>query len=160
MLEAFPRRVVVPLHQMDLRQRVVIDAEAQLHVEFGNGGNPPAERLEQLKKGEAASLSFGGAQTITREGSNAISPQVVEAAFKANRNALPAYAGVKLNDAYAIVRVSKVDVPKLEEAAEKNAQSELGRANGSTELRAYVQALRSDAKVVINEKALEPKANP
>lgn len=118
-----------------------------------------AARLEQLRKG-AGTASFGSAKTLGRDGGESIPPALLEAAFKAGRDNLPAYAGVELPDGYALVRVSKVIAPTLDEAAEKNAQTELGRAMGSLELRAYVQALRDSAKVSINKKALEPKSNP
>ena len=60
---------------------------------------------------------------------------------------------------YMLVRVSKVVAPTLDENAEKNAQTELGRALGAIEFRAYLQGLRSDTKISINQKALEAKSS-
>lgn len=119
-----------------------------------------AGRLEQLRKGEAAGVAFQPARTIGREGADQIPPAVIEAAFRADRNKLPSYAGVELSDGYMLVRVSKVVPPKLDENAEKNAQTELGRAMGATEFRAYIKGLRASIPVTINAKALEPKAAP
>ena len=73
---------------------------------------------------------------------------------------MPSYVGVELNDGYVLVRVSKVVAPKLDENSEKNAQTELGRAMGGTEFRAYQKALRTAATVTINQKAIEPKTTP
>ncbi|MFM9967422.1 MAG: SurA N-terminal domain-containing protein [Burkholderiales bacterium] len=119
-----------------------------------------AERLEQLRKGEQASVPFSPAKSMGRDGGDQLPPTVVEAAFRADRNKLPSYIGVELNDGYVLVRVSKVVAPKLDDNAEKNAQTELGRAMGATEFRAYLKGLRSNTKVVINQKAIEPKVNP
>jgi hypothetical protein len=56
-----------------------------------------------------------------------------------------------------IVRVSKVLPPALDETREKGAQTELSRDLGEKEFDAYLAALRSDAKIEINRKALEKK---
>ncbi|MSQ53409.1 MAG: peptidylprolyl isomerase [Betaproteobacteria bacterium] len=119
-----------------------------------------AERLEQLRKGESAGLPFSTPKTMGREGAEQIPPPVLEAAFRADRNKLPSYVGVELNDGYVLVRVSKVVAPKLDDNAEKNAQMELGRAMGATEFRAYLKGLRAGATVTINQKAIEPKNTP
>jgi len=116
-----------------------------------------AERLEQLRKGETVVLPFSAAKNLGREGDRDLAPEVVDAAFRLGRSKLPAYAGVQLSDGYVIVKVSKVAAPKLDENAEKNAQTELGRAMGATEFRAYIEGLRGSIKVNINQKALEPK---
>lgn len=119
-----------------------------------------AERLVQLRKGETAGVSFSSPKTMGREGADQLPRQVMEAAFRADRNKLPSYVGVELNDGYMLLRVSKVVPPKLDESAEKNAQTELGRAMGATEFRAYIKGLRAGTTVTINPKALESKANP
>ncbi len=116
-----------------------------------------AERLEQLRKGGAVTAPFSAPKTLGRDGGEQIPPEVLEAAFRLDRSKLPAYAGVDLSDSYVLIRVTKVVPPRLDEKAEKNAQTELGRAMGATEFRAYLQALRAETKVVINAKALEPK---
>ncbi len=119
-----------------------------------------AERLERLRKGETVDLPFSAPKIMGREGAEQISPTVLDAAFRADRNKLPSYVGVELNDGYVLVRVSKVVAPKLDENSEKNAQTELGRAMGGTEFRAYQKALRTAATVTINQKAIEPKTTP
>ncbi len=119
-----------------------------------------ADRLEQLRKGDTAGVSFSSPKTMGREGADQLPRQVMEAAFRADRNKLPSYVGVELNDGYMLLRVSKVVPPKLDESAEKNAQTELGRAMGATEFRAYIKGLRAGTTVTINPKALESKANP
>lgn len=119
-----------------------------------------AERLERLRKGETVDLPFSTPKIMGREGTEQIAPTVLEAAFRADRNKLPSYVGVELNDGYVLVRVSKVVAPKLDENSEKNAQTELGRAMGGTEFRAYQKALRTAATVTINQKAIEPKTTP
>jgi peptidyl-prolyl cis-trans isomerase D len=119
-----------------------------------------AEKLDQLRKGDAAGVTFPPPKTMGREGADQLPRQVMDAAFRADRNKLPSYAGVEMNDGYMLIRVSKVVPPKLDENAEKNAQTELGRAMGATEFRAYIKALRAGATVTINQKALESKTNP
>ena len=140
----------------DVRQEVV-----QLLVQKESAAlawKQGAERLEQLRKGESIKLSFAAPKLLGRDGGGAqIPPAALDAAFRTGRTKLPAYAGVELTDGYMLVRVSSVVPPKLDENAEKNAQSELSRAMGATEFRAYLQGLRNNTKVTINQKALEAK---
>ena len=110
-----------------------------------------------MGRGEPIPLPSPAPKPFGRDGGAQIPPQVLEAAFRLDRSKLPAYAGVELADGYVLVRVSKVVPPKLDENAEKNAQSELSRSMGATEFRAYLQGLRADSKVTINAKALETK---
>ncbi len=119
-----------------------------------------AERLDRLRKGGTVTLPFSAPKTLGRDGGAQIPPPALEAAFRLDRSKLPAYAGVELSDGYVLIRVSKVVPPKLDENAEKNAQSELGRAMGATEFRAYLQGLRADIKITVNQKAIEPKPAP
>lgn len=116
-----------------------------------------AERLNQLRKGETVALHFSAPKTLGRDGGAQIPPPALEAAFRADRAKLPAYAGVELTDGYMLIRVSKVVPPKLDENAEKGAQSELSRAMGATEFRAYLQGLRGSTRITINQKAIEAK---
>ena len=116
-----------------------------------------AAKLAQLKKGEKVDLSFGEAKTIGREGAKGIPPEEIAAAFRTDASKLPAYAGVQLPDSYAIVRISKVVQPALDEAKEKGVQTELGRAFGASQFQAYVASLRAGTKVEINQEALQKK---
>jgi peptidyl-prolyl cis-trans isomerase D len=116
-----------------------------------------AEKLEQLKKGEAAGVTFSASRTLGREGSQDAPANLVSAAFKADRSKLPAYVGVEQPDGYQIVRVSKIVHVPLDETREKGAQAELGRITGGSQLQAYISALRADTKVTVNKSALKKK---
>jgi len=116
-----------------------------------------ARKLEQIRKGENARVSFGAAKTFGREGDQSLAPEAVTTAFKLNRRALPAYAGIQRPDGYLIVRVSKVIAPEMDEAREKGAQAELSRDLGDKQFEAYLNALRADTKIEINRRALAKK---
>ncbi len=117
-----------------------------------------AERLAQLQKwGGVTGLAFSPAKMVTRDETQGLLPEMVTAVFRADRAKLPAYAGVPTPAGYVLIRVTKVLEAKLDEAREKNLQTELGREIGSRELQAYLAALRAAEKVKINKAALEKK---
>jgi len=116
------------------------------------------EMLEELRKGDAGSVRFGPAKTLSRNDPKGASHETLAAIFSADRKKLPAYAGVELPDGYLLLRVGRVTEAKIDEANLKNLQTELARATGGQELQAFLASLRQDAKVEINRGRLE-KAN-
>jgi peptidyl-prolyl cis-trans isomerase D len=117
-----------------------------------------AKKLEQLRKGEAAGVSFGPVRTVTRQGAKEVEPEVAAAAFKAPRASLPSYTGVQTAEGYRIVRVSRIVPPKLDEEAEKRTQAELAQDSGERHLESYIAALRASSDVDINRALLDKKA--
>jgi peptidyl-prolyl cis-trans isomerase D len=117
-----------------------------------------AERLAELKKGNAAAVPFGAAKTVSREKAAGLPQEAVTRIFRADVSALPAYVGVELPSGYALYRISKVSEVEPDEARQRAVQTELGRANGEQEFRSFLAGLRAEAKVEINREALEKKA--
>src|SRR5262249_7532231 len=113
-----------------------------------------AELLAQLKKGEASKVSFEAPKLVSRDDPKGLAPAAVSQVFAVDAGKLPACAGAESPDGFILFRVSKVVDVKPDEARQKAVQSELGRAIGSQEFKAFLDALRADAKVEINRDAL------
>ena len=147
---------VRPLDEVrnEVTQQLVLKDSAALAWKNGE------EKLAALKKGsaEGAGLSFGPPRLVGREGAQGVPPgEEVSAVFRTDTAKLPAYTGIQQPDGYLILRVSRALPPALDEVKEKGAQTELARAFGSSQLQAYVSALRADAKVEVNRAALQKK---
>jgi peptidyl-prolyl cis-trans isomerase D len=116
-----------------------------------------AERLEELKKGNASAARFGATRLVSRDQPQDLSPDALSKIFGADASKLPAYAGVESNNGYVIYRVTRVVDVQPDEARARSVQSELGRASGVQEFKSFLDGLRADAKVEINRAALEKK---
>ncbi len=117
-----------------------------------------AEKLAELNKGDATGISFGGAKMVSRDSTAGLRPEAAGRVFRADVTKLPAYVGVDLPDGYAIYRISKVVAGKaVDEAMQKNMQSELARLNGTQEFKAFLASLRAGAKIQINKDLLQKK---
>jgi peptidyl-prolyl cis-trans isomerase D len=117
-----------------------------------------AERLEELKKGSSAAVSFGPAKLFSRDRTQGLREQAVARVFRADAAKLPAYVGVELPDGYALYRLSRVIDVEPDEARQRSVQAELGRANGGEEFRSFLAGIRAEVKVEINKELLEKKA--
>ena len=115
------------------------------------------EKLELLRKGDTTPVPFTPAQVMGRGSVPGVAPEVVTAAFRAPVDKLPSYVGVQTADGYTLLRISKVIPAVVDEAKEKGMQAELGRMSGTSQMQAYIAALRADAKVHINQAALQKK---
>jgi peptidyl-prolyl cis-trans isomerase D len=116
-----------------------------------------AERLEQLRKGDAKAVSFGASKVVSRDRPTGLTEEAAARIFRADVSALPAYVGVDLPNGYAIYRIGRVTDVQPDEARQRAVQTELGRSNGGQEFRSFLAGLRADASVGINRSALEAK---
>jgi peptidyl-prolyl cis-trans isomerase D len=116
-----------------------------------------AERLEELKKGNASAQRFGATKLVSRDQPQDLGPDALSKIFGADASKLPAYAGVESNNGYAIYRITRVVDVQPDETRARSVQSELGRAGGTQEFKSFLDGLRADAKVEINKAALEKK---
>ena len=116
-----------------------------------------AERLEQLKKGEAPAARFGTTRLVSRDAPQDLGPEVLSRIFAADASKLPVYAGMESSTGYVIYRVTRVLEIQPDEARARSVQSELGRASGTQELKSFLDGLRADARVEINKAVLEKK---
>jgi peptidyl-prolyl cis-trans isomerase D len=117
------------------------------------------EHLEELKKGNAPALRFGTTKLVSRDEPQDLGPEPLSKIFGADASKLPAYAGVESNNGYVIYRVTRVVDVLPDETRQRSVQSELGRAEGTQEFKAFLDGMRADAKVEINKAALEKKNN-
>ncbi len=119
--------------------------------------NQGAERLEELKKGDAPVARFGATKLVSRDQPQDLGPDALSKIFGADASKLPAYAGVESNNGYVIYRVTRVVDVQPDDTRARSVQSELGRASGTQEFKSFLDGLRADAKVEINKAALEKK---
>ncbi len=116
-----------------------------------------AERLEQLKNGDASAARFGATKLVSRDEPRDLGPEALSRVFGADASKLPVYAGMESNNGYVIYRVTRVADVQPDEARQRGVQSELGRAGGTQEFKSFLDGLRADAKVEINRAVLEKK---
>ena len=118
-----------------------------------------AERLEELKKGDASTMRFGPTKLVSRDNPQDLGPEALSRIFGADASKPPVYAGVESNNGYVIYRVTRVVDVQPDETRARSVQSELGRASGAQEFKSFLDSLRADAKVEINRAALEKRNN-
>lgn len=117
-------------------------------------------QLAALQKGEGAkSGTWTPARAISRlNGSQMVPPPALQAIFKAKVAKLPAYAGATFPNGvgYVIYRIEKVSQPeKLDETKRQQLHQEYTNLSSQEDFGAYLSALRSRYKVVINKSALD-----
>jgi peptidyl-prolyl cis-trans isomerase D len=114
-------------------------------------------KLEQLRKGESAGLTWSTPKTISRRDAKGMAPELARQVIAADASKLPAYVGVSATDSgYVLLRVSKV----IEgDAAEKNPETErrIDTAFGAAQFEAYVASLRSRADITVKDLTPEKK---
>jgi peptidyl-prolyl cis-trans isomerase D len=142
-----------PLEQVreEVRKRLVDKEALELARKQG------AERLAALRKGETDAVKFGAAKLVSRDAPAGLHPEAITQVFRADAAKLPAFAGVELPNGYGIYRINKVVSKQVDDANQRGIQTELGRAYGSLDFRAYISALRAGARIDINQKLLEKK---
>ena len=114
-------------------------------------------RLEELKKGKGGPFRFGPSELVSRDAPQDLSAEALSRVFEADTLKLPSYAGMDTREGYVIYRISRVVDPEPDDARQRGVQSELGRATGSLEFKAFLDGLRADASVDINKEYLEKK---
>lgn len=120
-----------------------------------------AEKLAALRKGAGAGagVSFGAAKMSSRDAPAGLAPDALNQVFRADISKLPSFVGVNLPNGYGIYRISKVVDKEVDEANRRGIQTELGRAYGALDFRAYIATLKAGAKIDINQALLEKKNN-
>lgn len=130
--------------EAQVRQAYIAQQAAELARKDGEA------KLEALKKADNAS-GFGQTMTVSRAKADNLSPKAVDAIMRADATKLPSVVGVDLGaDGYAIYRITKVGTPPEANAAQRQADAQqLSQLAGQTELAAYYEALKAQAKVKI-----------
>jgi peptidyl-prolyl cis-trans isomerase D len=114
-------------------------------------------QLDALKKGEGDATRFGAARLASRDNLAGLNPQAARLVFSADVSKLPAFVGADTPAGYSIYRITRVVPGPSDDARQKGMQAELARLTGTQEFRAFLAGLRNDAKVTINQAALDNK---
>lgn len=116
--------------------------------------------LAQLKQGkDVAALRFGPAKRVDRQEARTagFEPNEIQAIFRANAKALPAYAGVEVGESgFALYRISAVAQSEALNAQSRQMLPVLAeQALAEQTAAAYVASLKEEASVKIRQEALD-----
>ncbi len=102
-------------------------------------------------RSNAEGARLGNALTVSRDQSQNLSPELVDAALRVSASTLPAWTGVDLGDkGYAVVRVNKVLSRELDNKdKELQAQQQFTQLWASAEIQAYLAQLKQQLKAEI-----------
>jgi peptidyl-prolyl cis-trans isomerase D len=113
--------------------------------------------LEKLRKGEAVSLTWTGPSLVSRQEAAGVPAPALRGIFQADKGSLPAYVGADGPTGYTLYRVSGiVDAAPADEAKRAAYGGQVSRMLAQEEYAAYLEAVRSNAKIEVNQKALAP----
>jgi len=146
---------VRPLDEVrgEIAKKLTLEEALRLAREAG------AARLKQLESGQDAGVAWSPARTVSRESPGGLDRRALAPVFRADASKLPAYVGVDLSPSgYAIYRVSKViEAPAVDEAKLRANEAGLTRQEAREAYDAFVDALRSRAKIAVYEANLQKK---
>ncbi|MGB3835747.1 SurA N-terminal domain-containing protein [Castellaniella sp.] len=107
--------------------------------------------LSALQADTGSAEGFQDAITISRLDSAGLGKSVLDTAFSVSQDKLPAFGGVTLPDAYAIVQVDAVKPGTTDKPALDGLAAQLGRVWGEIEQQALMVDLRKALNVKITE---------
>jgi peptidyl-prolyl cis-trans isomerase D len=114
-------------------------------------------KLERLKKGEEAGVSWGPAKTVSRREAQGLPADVLRRVVSADVSKLPAYIGLPIPDAgYLLLRISKVTDGDAK-ALDAQASGRIAGMLGAAQYEAYVASLRSRADIEVRSANLETR---
>jgi peptidyl-prolyl cis-trans isomerase D len=115
-------------------------------------------KLEKLKKGEDAGVSWSPPRLVSRRDAQSIPQDVLRKVVSADVSKLPAYVGIPVPDAgYLIIRITKVVEGDAKAGEDPQALQRVAQLNAAAQYEAYVNALRTRADIKINQANLERK---
>jgi peptidyl-prolyl cis-trans isomerase D len=137
----------------EIRKRLIEEEAAKLASAAGR------EKLEQLRKGEAAGLEWSKPMTVQRGEPQGLSEPVLREVFRVDASKVPAYAGAPdPKGGYQIIRITAVREPQQVSAEVRDAASEqLRRLIGAEQLADYVTAMKQRAEVQVKSELIENK---
>ena len=114
-------------------------------------------KLERLKKGEDAGVSWGPVRSVSRREAQGLPADILRRVVTADVSKLPAYVGVPIPDAgYLLLRISKV-VEGDAKGLDAQGAARIAGMVGEAQYEAYVAALRARADIDVRAASLEPK---
>jgi len=154
---------VTPAHVLPLEKAEGFIRERLLAERSRDAARKAGEALLAQLQGPAGAEEpegFGTAQTISRIDTQGLSKPVLDAAFAADANSLPAYVGVEGGQGYVIVRVEGAEAGKDDPSLNASLTAQISQALGTAEQSAVLRAMREAAKVRMlpdAEAALKPE---
>jgi peptidyl-prolyl cis-trans isomerase D len=137
---------VPELAQLESHIRTQLQDERALAAAVAAG----EKALAALKAGQAPD-GFQDAVTISRLDAGGLSKPVLEAAFTVPSAKLPAFGGVALPQAYAVIELDKVQPGTTDKPALDGLGAQLARVWGNAEERALLTELRETLGVKVTE---------
>ncbi len=95
---------------------------------------------------------------VSRRDPQGLPPEVLQQVVSADASKLPAYGGLPVpGKGYAIVRVTKVVDSDPKQTGQQNVE-QAEQLYGATQYQAYLESLRQQAKIDVNQENLEKKS--
>ncbi|WP_298016018.1 SurA N-terminal domain-containing protein [uncultured Castellaniella sp.] len=142
---------MTPAHVPEL-DKVQAHIQSQLQAERAHAAAVAAgEKVLASLKQQASSEGFQDPVTLSRLDPAGLSKAVMDAAFTVPRQTLPAYGGVSLPDAYAIVQLDQVKPGSTGKPALDGLGAQMARVWGSVEEQALLVDLRKALGVKITD---------
>ena len=114
--------------------------------------------LEQLQRGEKASVSWKAAQDITRNQRTGVEPELLQAVFRADTSKLPAYVGVNSPSGYLLARIDAVkDAASIDEGKRNRYAQQIRQMTGEALLMAYMADAKKRASITMKGFTAEEK---
>ena len=136
-----------------IAKKLTLQRAAQLAAQEGR------ERLEKLKRGDGAQVTWGATQLVGRSDPKGFSEAVLRQAFRADAVKLPAYTGIDdPKGGYTLIRVSRVvEQEKVDAERRKQVAEALRQLRGQESMLAYVESLKQKEAVKISKELIEKK---
>jgi peptidyl-prolyl cis-trans isomerase D len=142
-----------PVTRRPFEEVQAIVRERVTQVEAANLARKAGEaKLAALKSGGDAT-GFGVSKTVSRVKTEGVNGTALQAVMKADASKLPAFVGVDLGaQGYGVYRINKVAQPATLDVARRQAeQQQIATALAQLEMQAYLEALKTKAKVEIRK---------
>lgn len=107
---------------------------------------------------DQATIAWSAPMTVSRMQPLNLPPEGVKAIFRAATGKLPSHVGSETAEGYRLYRVNRVSAGQADPQMVARIRNDLRRLVGQEEMRAYLENLRTRAKIKIEPSALEPKA--
>ena len=115
------------------------------------------QALQAAQNGQAPS-GLSAPMTVSRARPLNLSAAAIKAIFKAATTKLPAWTGVETADGYRLYRINQVMPGEMPPEQAKALRRELQRLFAQTEIRAYLDGLKANSEIKINQDMVNKKA--
>jgi len=154
---------ITPAHVLPLEKAEAFIRERLLAERSRDAARKAGEEVLAELKGKAGNEvpeGFGSAQVVSRVNPQEVGKPVLDAAFGADVQSLPAYVGVEGAQGYVLVRVEGAQAGKADPVLQASLAAQIGQAVGMAEQAAVLNAMREAANVRMlpeSDKALQPE---